>query len=965
MAVEPERWQRIEQLYHSALGRALGERAAYLAEECGGDEELRREVEALICDGQEGGTFLERPALEVAAEQYVSAVAPDLTGRKLGRYEIVSRLGAGGMGEVYRARDTRLKREVALKVLPPERVADPERKRRFVQEARSASALNHPHIVAIYDIDQAEGIDFIAMEYVPGKTLDQVIPRRGLGLKDTLQYAVEIAGALAAAHGAGIVHRDVKPSNIMVTAAGQVKVLDFGLAKLVEATVAGEDGPPSTLPVQTEEGAVVGTVSYMSPEQAEGKMIDARSDIFSFGSVLYEMLTGRRAFQGDTKASTIAAILREDPKPPSQIVEGLPREVERIVRRAMRKDTGHRFQTMSDLRVALEETKEESDSGTLESTKTTPPKRRRTLLWASVMAVSLAAGVWLVRSRTAKPEASLVAVPLTTYPGSKDAPSFSPDGTQVAFSWCPDIRVQNCHIYIKQVGVEPPFQLTDKPEADSSPAWSPDGQTVAFFRLLGPTRAAVVLIPQRGGHERVIEEHDLGLGRGTGPIEVVDGPYLAWSPDSKWIACPLRTDQQVWGLFLISVETGEKRRLTNPTAAGTAGDTTPSFSPDGRTLAFSRARGYRSDVYLLRLAEGYKPQGEPQRIALDNVFNFGAAWTPDGRELVFSSGTGYSNGLWRIAAWSTAGPRRLAFAPDNASAPTISRQGNRLAYVVNRDDTNIWRVGLPSPARKPGNPVQFIFSTKVELHPSFSPDGKRVAFVSERSGSREIWICDADGSNSVQLTSLGAQDVWGPRWSLDGGEIGFTVEAGQTRHIYLVSAKGGKPRRLMPESADDAIPYWSRDGRWIYFISDRSGRSEIWRMSSKGGEAVQITRNEADGEEESPDGRFLYYSKGWPLQVSLWRMPVEGSEEVKVLDSVNTDGLWTLGREGVYFFTPPDNKGHSDMRLLEFSTGKIRKILTIERALIQRIAVSPDGRTILYAQLDEAGSDLMLVENFQ
>jgi Tol biopolymer transport system component len=350
---------------------------------------------------------------------------------------------------------------------------------------------------------------------------------------------------------------------------------------------------------------------------------------------------------------------------------------------------------------------------------------------------------------------------------------------------------------------------------------------------------------------------------------------------------------------------------------------------------------------------------------LDNAFTFGAAWTPDGRELVFSSGPRTSRGLWRVPAWSAAGPRRLGFVPDNAYAPTISRQGNRLAYAVYRYDTNIWRVDLHDLGRKPGNPVQFISSTKPDSFPSFSPDGKRIAFVSNRSGSPEIWMCDADGSNSVQLTSLGVASLWGPRWSLDGEDIGFTAVVGQRPHIHLVSAKGGKPRRLMAGFAYDEWPYWSRDGRWIYFISDRSGRDEIWRMPSKGGEAVQITRNQADQEEESPDGRFLYYSKGWPFQVSLWRMPAEGSEEVKVLDSVHASGLWTLGREGVYFFTPPDKQGHSDIRLYGFSTGKISKILTIERGIDDQIAVSPDGRTILYTQLDEAGSELMLVENFR
>jgi serine/threonine protein kinase len=286
-----------------------------------------------------------------------------MIGKTVSHYRILEKLGSGGMGVVYKAEDTKLGRTVALKVLPPERVADPNRKRRFVQEARAASALNHPNIIIIHDIDEAEGVHYIAMEHVEGKTLDRLIARHGLRVNEALKYAVQMAAALAKAHSAGIVHRDLKPTNVMVTDDGLVKVLDFGLAKLTEAAPTGDAETAVTVEPTTEEGTIVGTVGYMSPEQAEGKPVDARSDVFSFGSVLYEMLTGQRAFQGETKVSTIAAILREEPKPLSQVVEGLPREVERIVKRCLRKDPAHRVQHMDDLKVALEELKEESDSG--------------------------------------------------------------------------------------------------------------------------------------------------------------------------------------------------------------------------------------------------------------------------------------------------------------------------------------------------------------------------------------------------------------------------------------------------------------------------------------------------------------------------------------------------------------------------------------------------------------------------
>src|ERR1700687_4543829 len=275
-----------------------------------------------------------------------------MIGRTFQHYEIVETLGRGGMGVVYKARDTHLDRFVAIKVLPLEKVADPERKRRFVQEAKAASALNHPNIVHIYDIAETDGIQFIAMEYVPCKTLDQMIGRKGLGLNEALKCAVQIADALARAHSAGIVHRDLKPGNIMVNEHGLVKVLDFGLAKLTEAPPPGEDDATRTMRPTTEEGKIVGTVAYMSPEQAEGKKVDARSDIFSFGSVLYEMVTGSQALYGDTKASTLAAILKDNPQPASQLADGLPREVERLISRCLRKELNQRLQHMDDIKIA-------------------------------------------------------------------------------------------------------------------------------------------------------------------------------------------------------------------------------------------------------------------------------------------------------------------------------------------------------------------------------------------------------------------------------------------------------------------------------------------------------------------------------------------------------------------------------------------------------------------------------------
>ncbi|MGO9262835.1 MAG: protein kinase domain-containing protein [Bryobacteraceae bacterium] len=315
-----------------------------------------------------------------------------MTGRTISHYEVLEKLGEGGMGVVYKARDSHLKRFVALKVLPPGKVADAERKQRFIREARSASALNHPNIVTVYDIDQSDGVDFIVMEYVEGKSLDQLIGRKGLKLSEVLKYGVQIADALAKAHAAGIVHRDLKPANVMVTGDGRVKVLDFGLAKLSETALLGPEDSTLTEQPSTEVGLVVGTAGYMSPEQAEGKTVDARSDIFSFGSVLYEMVTGRRAFRRDSPAQTLAAILHLEPPPlPAEI----PHDLEKVITRCLRKDPAHRFQHMGDVKVELEELQEESDSGKRTAAQAPARPRPRRFLWPTLAAAAvlvLAAG---------------------------------------------------------------------------------------------------------------------------------------------------------------------------------------------------------------------------------------------------------------------------------------------------------------------------------------------------------------------------------------------------------------------------------------------------------------------------------------------------------------------------------------------------------------------------------------------
>jgi Tol biopolymer transport system component len=344
-------------------------------------------------------------------------------------------------------------------------------------------------------------------------------------------------------------------------------------------------------------------------------------------------------------------------------------------------------------------------------------------------------------------------------------------------------------------------------------------------------------------------------------------------------------------LHLFSTETGEQSELTHPPSEE-AGDVAPAVSPDGRTLVFSRVSPdyFNATVWLLHRGEGYKPLGKEEKVQSPGVTDIGAAWLPDGREFVFSSGTGTNYGLWRIALSKGAVARRLDIGVA-AAWPTISRVGGRLAFATLHYELNIWRVDLKGPGKEPSPPVRFISSTQVEYYPAYSPDGRRIAFMSQRSGANEIWICDSDGSKTTQLTSFGGAAIYGPSWSPDSQNIVLTVvQKGIKEDIDVVNANGGVARRMTTDPAEDKWPYWSHDGKWIYFSSTRSGREEIWKMPSTGGEAVQVTRNSGDSPQESSDRRSLYYMKGWPEAMTVWRASVDGNQETKVLESVHSEG---------------------------------------------------------------------------
>ena len=777
-------------------------------------------------------------------------------GAKLGPYEILSLLGAGGMGEVYRARDTRLGRDVAVKVLPAERMADESRGQRFIQEARAASALNHPNIVTIYEMESAEGFNFIVMEYVPGNTLDALIPRAGMRLGEALRVAIPVADALARAHAIGIVHRDIKPANVVVGDGGVVKVLDFGLAKLVtpedmsdeHETTLNRDAETGAL---SRSGSIAGTPGYMSPEQATGGPVDARSDVFAFGSVLYEMVTGRRAFAGNSAAETLTAVVREQPKAPGEVVPGVPRDLEKLILRCLRKEPDRRFQHMSDVRVELLEVKEESESGVAGLAAPAGKNRRRWLGAAVVGALILVAAAWFFkRPRDAQPSPPRV-VSLTSLPGQEITPTLAPEGNQVAFSWQGE-NADNWDIWLKMIGSSEMRRLTTDPAEDSSPSWSPDGRLIAFCRYAEEdARATIRLVSPLGGSDRKLG--DFPASSPGKPWGWWSSGQISWSPDSQWLVAGRdrakdETAPEAGGLHLIPVQGGAPRPITAPKAPGY--DATPAFSYDGHRLAYASCSSAdtiaQCHLFVVELAADLAPKGAARRLTQQPVQITGLAWARDGRSVIYDDGAE----LWRIGIEGDHSPERIEIAGLLAMRPATTLSQDRLVFVQPEFDTDLHRF-------EAGRPSRVVLASSLQDHnPNLSPDGRRVAFESGRSGEgNEIWLAEADGSNPVQLTHGPGLFQGTPRWSPDGRRIAFD-SSGEDKHvdIWTIDADGGSMRHLTEDPGDEVTPSWSADGRSIYFSSDRAGSFDIWRVPSAGGPPERVTRTGGHLPHESADG---------------------------------------------------------------------------------------------------------------
>ena len=580
------------------------------------------------------------------------------------------------------------------------------------------------------------------------------------------------------------------------------------------------------------------------------------------------------------------------------------------------------------------------------------PWNRVVLMIGLVLILMIALlGVYELISRSpSKSRATLRIVPFTSFPGQKNMPAFSPDGKQIAFAWNGE-KGDNFDIYVKLIGEGAPLRLTINPAPDQNPSWSPDGRFIAFVRVLKDENV-LMTIPALGGPERKVTSFK---GR----------PYAMWSPDGKhFVIGSSDSSDDLSIISLVSIETGEIQKLSRSPSQFN-GDSGGRFSPDGKWIAFSRSLNWAvEDIYLVSVSGG-----EPRRLTNDNVEISGLDWTADGREIVFSSKRGGPFCLWRV---STAGgaPEPLPGVGENATVPRISRQGNYLAYVPDNWDSKIWRAPGRNPSGKDSSPTLLIASTRRDVHGEYSPDGKRIAFGSDRSGSFEIWMCDSEGTNPIQLTHFGSGDNGTPRWSPDGQQIAFDARVTGSSDIYVVSVDGGSPRRLTTEPSADITPAWSKDGRWVFFGSDRDGDWQIWKVPAVGGRAVQVTKNGGINPLAATDG-FLYYSRnggviGAKNEPGVWKVPFDGGEETRVFD--RGCGCQLLVTEQGVYFVNGDVKPGSEISFYNFANNQTTKLFSVSTkkpTYLWGLSASPDGKWILYTEYEQLDNDIMLVENFQ
>jgi serine/threonine protein kinase/Tol biopolymer transport system component len=1002
--MKPEHWRKIEELYHSALERESGQRAAFLKEACAGDEGLFREVRSLLDHEEKVETFMETPALEVAGEALAKrkAQSPEadeqsrsLIGQTVSHYRVLQRLGGGGMGVVYEAEDTRLRRPVALKFLPRELENDHQAFERLRREAEAASRLNHPNICTIYDIEEAAGQPFIAMELLDGQTLKQRInagvPREPpLRLDTLIDLAIQVSDALDAAHTQGVIHRDIKPENIFITQRGQAKVLDFGIAKQLPQRRAAQPGQGATRqhqPSLTMSGAVLGTVSYMSPEQARGEQLDARTDLFSFGAVLFEMATGHQAFPGETSAIVFDAVLNREPVPVSVLNPQIPQKLEEIVHKALEKDPKLRYHNASDLRTDLLRLKRDTDSGrqvfraaavaaadtaslqgasSARSQATPAPlgqstdaaligivlkKHPRAVLLSAAMTVLVIAGAsyttYRLAGRRPPARASAMKIAQLTHGANARAPVISPDGKYVVYV---QEKEHQEGLWLYQVATGSNVQIVARVAIGTTPpTFSNDGNYIYYVdHEKEYPRGVLRKVASLGGEPRELFENLSSA--------------VTFSPYGKQLAFVRRSKEE--SQLTTANEDGSAAKAIYAIRAPALLFNNPAWSPDGNTIVVPRQTPSPQERRLVAVSVAggeVNPIGSHAWLKI-----FRSAWLPDNTGLIAVASDVNSQDQSQIYEISYPGGevRRITFDLYDYNGLGLTADGNSLVTVKNETHSSLW-IGSMGKGQAIKESVQPEIGGADGL--DWTPDG-RIVLAALRAAEENLAIVEANGSGRKPLTDFGVA----------GEFIAGPSVCGDGRHVVAVSNHGGKPG-LFRIDADgtnlvqltsgtfDTSPSCSPDGKWVVFQSNQTGEPTLWKVPVEGGEQKQLTTEKCFSPAVSADGAWiacLYAPESNKGAEKLAILPATGGNLAKTFDlkGASSPLRWTPDGQNLTYAVGDgvaDNLWNQAM-----SGGPPRRITNFDTGGILTFAWSRDGKRVAIVR-GSRSQDVVLITNFR
>jgi serine/threonine protein kinase/Tol biopolymer transport system component len=839
------------------------------------------------------------------------------------------------MGEVYRARDPRLQREVAIKVLPGAFTLDPDRRGRFEQEARAAGSLNHPNIVAVFDIGSENGALYIVQELLEGENLRDRLRQGALPLRKALDYAAQAARGLAAAHAKGIVHRDLKPENLFVTSDGRLKILDFGLAKLAGAKAAAADvtSAPTEL-LGTQPGMVVGTVGYMSPEQVRGQTVDHRSDVFSLGCILFETLTGRRAFQQDSPADTMSAILREDPPELGTLNPNLPAALDRIVRHCLEKGPAERFQSAQDLAFQLESLS--SPSSTSQTVSAIAPSRRKPVLAATAVAAALAAGVAAggLLLRPGGPDlARYRFTAVATEEGTKETPAWSPDGKSIAYAAVTDGVRQ---IFIRGLDQPVPGQLTHTATASSAPFWSPDSTRVYFFSSRGLW--------------------EVGAAGGNPALRIPEASAAHISPDGKVFVFG-KQDAKALPLFVQPVGGGEPHPLGSPIPGF---ESCLRFAPDGKSIGVWSAEGEGNLVFWsIAYPDGVARRAMAARSISLGIFVSPFAWFPDGRHIVFSGSPGKSRRNHLMLGDTKSGAiRPLTSGLSDEEGPSLSPDGRQAAFALAEQDQDIVEVPLD------GSPMRTVLATSLLEHcAAWSPKGDQFAYSKEVGDNNEIWLHSVrEGWHRPLVTAASFHEghtdrVTEARYSPDGQRIVFARISDGSYSLWIVSVLGGSP---VPLGVAGAMAAWSPDGNWLVYHS--YPEFQLMKVSASGGKPQQIATGTFTVRPQwSPRGDWITFRDRDGLKV----VSPDGARSELLSDETGWQQTAGFSQDGAKVYAMRlDSKHHLLLEGIEIASKRRTVVSDFGRqAGVHGYSLAPDGKSFL-TTLEKSRGDIWLLEGF-